>query len=284
MKNCTTLFLALFSLVAFGQYQSPVGHLTVFAESGDAFFMYLNGELQNDTPQTNIRIEDLDQKFYNVKIKFVDKTLKEISKNYVSVMNNDGFYEDVTYKIKVDKNKKTRMNYFSSIPVVQNYQAPQDVYVIHGSPNGQTPPLVNNGVSIGGINISINSPNSNNNQGLNENNNNQAIYNSSKGCEGKYEMRPSDFENAKRIIAKETFQDARRKVMFQMIENNCLSTFQIEQLMKLYSFDDERMKVAKFAFDYCVDPKNYYTLNNLFSFDSAKNELIDYTQSKANRR
>ena len=165
-----------------------------------------------------------------------------------------------------------------------NYQAPQDVYVIHGTPNGQSPPLVKNGVSIGGINVNINSPNSNNNQRPNDNNNNEAIYNSSKGCKGKYEMRPADFENAKRVIAKETFQDTKSKVMFQVIQNNCLSSFQIEQLIKLHSFDNERLKVAKFALDYCVDPENYYVLNNLLSFDSSKNELIEYVQSKSNRR
>ena len=281
MKNLATLFLVFFSFVAFGQYQSNVGHLTVFAESGDAFFMYLNGELQNEEPQTNIRIEDLDQKFYNVKIKFKNESLKEIIKNYVSVMDNNGVYGDVTYKIKVDKNKKTRMNYFSSIPVMQNYQAPQDVYVIHSMPRNQTPPLVNNGVSMGDINININSPKSTNSR---PNNNSQKNTNSYKGCEGKLAMSPVDFENAKRAIAKEVFQDAKTKVMFQIIQNNCLSTLQIEQLMKLYNFDDERLKVAKFALDYCVDPKKYYSLNSLLSFDSSKNELIDYAQSKANRR
>jgi hypothetical protein len=95
MKKILTLSFLLFALVSFSQYISPVGHLTVFSESGVPFFMYLNGELQNDTPQTNIRIEDLNQQFYNVQIKFQDKTLKDISKNYVTVMDRNGVYSDV---------------------------------------------------------------------------------------------------------------------------------------------------------------------------------------------
>lgn len=282
MKKLLTLSLLLLAFASFGQFQVPVGHLTVFAESGDAFFMYLNGELQNNTPQTNIRIEDLDQKFYSVKIKFENKSLKEISKNYVSVMDNNGVYGDVTYKIKVDKNKKTRMNFFSSIPVVENYQAPQDVYVVHSIPNTQPPPIINNGVSVGGINININSPNANN-QGQNNNPNSPHIE-QQRGCLRKYEMRSADFENAKIAIGKESFEDSKLKIMFQIIQNNCFSTRQIAQLMQLQNFDETRLKVAKFALDYCVDPKNYYSLNTLLTFDSSKNELIDYAQSKANMR
>jgi hypothetical protein len=280
MKKLSILFLLLFAFATFAQNQRPVGHLTVFSESGASFFMYLNGELQNDTPQTNIRIEDLDQNFYSVKIKFEDKSLKEISKNYVSVRDNEGVYGDVTYKIKVDKNKKTRMNYFSSTPVVQNFRVANDVYVVHGNPTAQTPPVINNGVSVGGINININSPNTSQGQA----NNNPQHTEQQRGCEGKYEMRPTDFENAKKAISKESFDDAKLKIMFQIIQNNCLSTNQIAQLMKLESFDQARLKVAKFALDYCVDPKNYYTLNALLTFDSSKNELIDYAQSKSSRR
>lgn len=278
MKKKFSLLFVLFSFISFGQYQSTIGNLTIFSENGDAFFMYLNGELQNETPQTNIRVEDLNHKFYSVKIQFQNKTLKEIQKNYVSVVDNNGVYGDVTYKIKVDdKNKKTRLNYFSSIPVDQSFNAPEGVYVVRGVHN-QTPPIVNTGVNIGGVNINIKSPGANN-QGQNSNPNPRQSGVNNRGCLGNYEMSSIDFENAKKAIAKENFSDAKLKIMFQIIQNNCLNTYQISQFIKLQSFDDDRLKTAKFALDYCIDPQNYYSLNSLLTYNSSKNELIDYVQS-----
>jgi hypothetical protein len=170
------------------------------------------------------------------------------------------------------------MNYFSSIPVVQDYQAPEGVYVVHGNPSAQnTPPVVNNGVSVGGINININSPNSNQGQG---NNPGRPQTGQIRGCIGAYEISNTDLENAKRAINKEPFENDKTKIMFQIIQNNCWSTNQIAQLMKMYPFDKERLNIAKLALDYCVDPKNYYQLNSLLTFGDAKNELINYVQSK----
>ncbi len=280
MKKLFTSLLLLLSFVSFSQNQNPVGHLTVFSESGAPFFMYLNGELQNDVAQTNIRIEDLNQQFYNVKIKFQDKTLNDISKNNVTVIGMDGVYIDVTYKIKIKKNK-ARMNFFSSVPVVQNYQAPAGVYVVHGNPNIQNPPapVINNGVSLGGINVNINSPNSNQGQGR-DNYPQRPRNDEQRGCVGAYEMSPNDYENAKIAINKERFNDQKIKTMFQIIQSNCLSTNQIAAFMKIYTFDDDRLKIAKFSLDFCVDPKNFYQLNELLTFDNAKNDLIDYAKSK----
>jgi hypothetical protein len=58
MKNKNLLTLLLLFLLSAGIAQ-PIGHLTVFSEDGDKFFLVLNGERQNNIAQTNIRVEDL---------------------------------------------------------------------------------------------------------------------------------------------------------------------------------------------------------------------------------
>lgn len=50
--------LLFLTFAGFSQIQ-PVGHLTIFSEDGDRFQLILNGELINDVPQTNLRVEDL---------------------------------------------------------------------------------------------------------------------------------------------------------------------------------------------------------------------------------
>ena len=134
IKKITLFAFLLLSSFSFAQFgQGPVGHLTIFSEDGDKFFLVLNGEAQNDIPQTNLRIEDLNQPYYNAKIQFEDKTLMDISKNNLMISDADGTFQDVTYKIRRDKNNKgkMKMNFFSMIPVRQGYIAPSNVYVMH---------------------------------------------------------------------------------------------------------------------------------------------------------
>ena len=126
-----TIATVLVATFSFAQVQT--GNLTIFSEDGDKFFLVLNGEMQNDIPQTNIRIEDLNQPYYNTKIIFEDKSLIEITKNNLEIADMDGEYQDVTYKIKRDKNNKNKLklNFFSESPVDRRYVAPKNVHVIH---------------------------------------------------------------------------------------------------------------------------------------------------------
>ena len=107
MKLKTIFLIAVLSITTAGFSQiGPVGHLTIFSEDGDKFSLILNGELVNDVPQTNLRVEDLNQPYYNAKIKFEDSSLLDISKNNLMIANVDGTFSDVTFKIRRDKNKK----------------------------------------------------------------------------------------------------------------------------------------------------------------------------------
>ena len=44
--------------------------------------------------------------------------------------------------------------------------------------------------------------------------------------------------------------------------------------------EDVEYEVAKFAYDYCIEQKNYFKLNGIFSFSSNVDELSDYVQSR----
>jgi hypothetical protein len=113
-----------------------VGHLTVFSDEGDKFFLILNGERQNNVAQTNMRVEDLNQAQYSTKVIFEDQTLGEISKN-LFLADESGTLMDVTYKIKRDKNGKPKLGAlpFSFVPVRQGFVAPANVHVVHyGTP------------------------------------------------------------------------------------------------------------------------------------------------------
>ena len=299
-KFFSLLFLAMTAFVS--AQVGPVGHLTIFSESGDKFFLILNGEKQNDIPQTNLRIEDLNQPYYNAKVIFVDKTLTEISKNNLLITDVDGVYQDVTYKIKKDKNNtsKMKMNFFSMIPVEQGYVAPKNVYVVHygqpinvGTTHSTTTTTVGQGVNVGAnvnvggvnMNVSINDPYGTSVTETTTTHSSSQNYSHNeiqdfKGCTNKNAMGNSNFSSALATVKKQGFDETRLKTAKQIASSNCLNTNQIIQICQTFGFEETKLDFAQFAYDYCVEPKNYFKLNNIFGFSSSVDTLTDYVQSK----
>lgn len=311
MKKGFILFIMLIiSTYSFSQF-SPVGHLNIFSEDGDRFTLILNGEVINETPQTNLRVEDLDQPYYNVKIKFEDTNLMDISKNSLMLVDVDDIFVDVTYKIKRDKNNRTKMklNYFSSIPVRPDFIPPSNIHVIHyGQP--KTPILINQtgvtsqttttttqmggtnvgvGVNVGGISMGVT---------INDNMRNGTItqtttttsstqsgnvvvpVESIRGCNGRFAMSVANFNAALATIKKQRFEDTRLKTAKQVINVNCLNVNQIIQIANLFNFEENKLDFAKYAYDYCIEPRNYFKLNDIFSFSNNVDNLSDYIQSR----
>lgn len=329
MKKITTLLFVVLTTFSFAQ-GSPVGHLTIFSEDGDRFYVILNGERQNDIPQTNIRIEDLTQPYYNARIQFEDKSLMDITTNNIMISDVDNIMSDVTYKIKRDKNKagKMKMSYFSAVPARPDFVPPSNVYVMHyGQPRPaptqtvvvqQPAPVrggtvtqtttttttggdaINANMSIGGINmgISINdsmgsgsvthtttttsSSTHVSHSGHHDDDfpNPRPVQATPVGCQGRSCMRPSDFNAALSTLKNQAFEDSRMKTAKQIITANCLNVDQVMQIANLFSFDDNKLEFAKFAYDYCIEPRNYFKLNGIFSFSSNADELSDYVQSR----
>ena len=296
-----TIAFALNTVLSFAQL--PIGNLTIFSENGDAFYLILNGEQQNDIAQTNLRIEELTQPYYNAKIIFEDKSLIEISKNNLAVANFDGEFMDVTYKIKRDKNNKNKLklNFFSEIPVDRFFIAPKNVHVIHyGAPE---PPIravsqtttttthgnqgIGVGVVLGGVNmnININEPNGVYSQttttttNVDHGNINQAPL-PVRGCINLYPMGSGDFNSALTSVKKQSFDDVKLKVAKQIVAANCLDVNQIKQLANTITFEETKLDFVKFAYDFCTEPNKYFKLNDIFSFSSSVDDLTDYIQNR----
>jgi len=60
------------------------------------------------------------------------------------------------------------------------------------------------------------------------------------------------------------------------LRNNLVTTRQVSMIMREFSFDRYRLDVAKFAYESCVDPENYFRLYQEFTFDSNARALMRY--------
>lgn len=92
-------------------------------------------------------------------------------------------------------------------------------------------------------------------------------------------MSSSDFESAKSSIKSKSFEDSKMTMAKQVIKNNCLTTAQVKEIMEIFSFEETKLDLAKFAYDRTVDPNNYYKLNDAFTFESTIEELDKYIES-----
>lgn len=59
-----------------------------------------------------------------------------------------------------------------------------------------------------------------------------------------------------------------------------LKAKQIAEIMNQFSFDANKLEFAKYAYDYCVDKKNYFQVKSSFTFSSNYNELVKYIEGK----
>lgn len=88
-----------------------------------------------------------------------------------------------------------------------------------------------------------------------------------------------DFRQGKGAIAQQTFDDDKMMVAKQFLSNHCLQVNQVIELIKLFTFESEKLEFAKYAYTHTFDRKNYYLLNNSFTFSNSKEELARYINS-----
>jgi len=132
MKNLL-LLLALFigaNSIAQGQ-----GDITIYANTGDKFFVILNGVRQNQQAETNVKVTGLTDNFYSCKIISGNNNF-EIDKNVI--VKHDTL---VTYRI-IEKKGKYKLRFYSETALGTSTSV-QDQTVVQYSQTD--PPVVDNG-------------------------------------------------------------------------------------------------------------------------------------------
>jgi hypothetical protein len=83
----------------------------------------------------------------------------------------------------------------------------------------------------------------------------------------------TDFSRVLWAISKESFESNRMRSANQIIRTNYLTVEQIKRLLQLFDSEDNKLELAKLAYDKTVDQSNYYSLESLFRFNEDKDEL-----------
>lgn len=93
-------------------------------------------------------------------------------------------------------------------------------------------------------------------------------------------MKNSTFEQLLLSVKKEAFDDNKTKVIQAAIQNSSPSTQQMYELLKLYSFDDKAIDCAKMAYSFVTDKQRYFTIKDVFKFNTTKDVFLDYLSQR----
>lgn len=89
-------------------------------------------------------------------------------------------------------------------------------------------------------------------------------------------MNNATFSSFLNVIKNTKFDEERVSIIKQQLNTNRITSEQIKALMKVLSFDENRLEVAKFAYTRCADQNNYFIIYPAFQFESSAKELRDY--------
>ena len=96
-----------------------------------------------------------------------------------------------------------------------------------------------------------------------DNNNSQAMTN-------------NDFAQAKESLRREWFENTRLETAKQIIDRNYFTSQQVREMVLLFTFENNRLDIAKYAYGKTVDKGNYFMLNDAFTFNNNKEALKEY--------
>jgi hypothetical protein len=309
----TILLMAVVLISAMAQAQ--MSNLIFFSEQGERFSVILNGILQNADPQTNIKVTDLPAPSYKLKIIFEDTKLTQIDKNlmfkqgfettFVIKRNNKGEYvarwmNDIPIAQALPPSQGQSVIVFTTTPAVPVtktvVQSQTTTTTTNGNPNGASIGISVNDADMG-LNVNMN-VNGNGMGGSSQSTTYSTTttttttsgeayppdplqdsyempdYHGAYGC--RHPMSMQDFGSAKQSIAAKSFEDSKLTIAKQIINTNCLLSSQVKEIMLLFSFEDTRLELAKYAYGYTFDIGNYYKLNDAFTFESSIDELNAY--------
>jgi hypothetical protein len=262
-------------------------HCTIFNEDQKKFTVYLNGEQKNEEPKANVRLVNLTQPYYKLKIIFEDAAIPPLEKKLFQLTNADGHPVDATPVISMDKKGEYHIRWKS-----------QTVYPGYIETNKPTVVIVNGGNSVvketttttvatpqpSGVQMSFGVPGGhvNINTGsaatpAQQTTTTTTVVNGSAatagtGCTGTV-LGEDDFAGALSSVKARSTDDGKLSSAKQILSSNCMSVAQVKKVLQLFTDESKKLDLAKYAYAFTIDKGNYYKLNSEFKSESSIDEL-----------
>ena len=80
-------------------------------------------------------------------------------------------------------------------------------------------------------------------------------------------------------LSRERFEDTRFTLARNSFDRQQFSSDQVKRVLQYFSFENNKLELAKFAYRNTVDKNNYHVIYDVFSFSRSKEDLSNYIRS-----
>ena len=94
-------------------------------------------------------------------------------------------------------------------------------------------------------------------------------------CRG-FAMTDQELEQALGVVRSSSFEDTKLDQAKLITKNNCLTVSQVRSIIRLMTFEKSKLDFAKYAYSISHDKRNFYLVNQEFTFDISKSELTEF--------
>lgn len=84
------------------------------------------------------------------------------------------------------------------------------------------------------------------------------------------------FGSIVQTLKREYSENSRVVLAKQIIDRNYFTASQVKYMLQLFPFEHHKLDLAKYAYRYTVDQRNYFSVYDVFTYSHSKDELADY--------
>lgn len=294
-----------------------INNLVVFSNDGEKFTLILNGEKQNQYPDSRVRVTDLTLKVYKVTLIFENKNLKthntdltffSTNEECIFTLNNHGHKHTMDYVTATPINPQlakqnttstnsntnttgTNTNTSTNTNTTTNTNTNTNTTSNTNSTSGGNEDVAiktklgtidvgTNGIKIGGkgVNLNLSEKNKTASSSVNILGNDISMSKSLKtGC--KSPMSGLDFDESKKTVVSQTTDSTRMIAAVKIINANCMLTAQVKEIMQLFTTDLTKLHFAKKAYSHTSDLNNFGQLDETFTSEEGKKDLHSFIKN-----
>jgi hypothetical protein len=90
----------------------------------------------------------------------------------------------------------------------------------------------------------------------------------------------TEYKDFRKSISSRNFESSNVEITKGMLDKNMVTTDQVKEILSYFSFESNKLDIAKYAYKHTCDSKNYFKLYDAFTFDSSIEELKNYISGK----
>jgi hypothetical protein len=233
-------------------------NLIILNEKGAQFYLYLNEQKINDSAQSIVKASKIWDDTCTIKVVYLDKQKTDFSSKTYFLQNGKSCKNlEFTYAIETVKGKPIlkfiSTNVISEDTTTKQKQASvrvSDFFTSHQKEKDDKNRLIGN-------------------------------YPPPTPCTKA--VGDSLLEGQIKIFKNNHIELNRIKDAKWFISNTCLNVSQIEKIFTVFDYEDSKLQLAKFGYDYFIDKENLLNILNLLKYKTEKEELKKFYLAKTTK-